>query len=292
MPSCARCVTLWPAAIAPSNCSCAFSTRRSRVSLPERGANSTPSAAPTPAPTANAETDSVQLCFAVMVPSIFRASYRVLNFDLRSGSLVLEEKLRGGAASEPPLPSKLRPAARSCVARALILCLDVSGRFTCGGNILGVGNLHDFFGAFDRFRAVAVHGQQDAALLYASFIALGLIFRDAEADQRAGESANGAADTDASQGSHNRASRDEWTDARYGQRANSSQQTQRAAQDRAGACSSCRTFRCFCRFFSPNLPGSEIFRKQRRNLARGESGSNQRVGGVIRARQSWINYAD
>jgi hypothetical protein len=82
------------------------------------------------------------------------------------------------------------------VARALIICLDVSGRFARGGNILGAADLHDVFGAFYRFGAVAVHGEQDAAFLHTSFVALRFIFGNAQANQRAGEATDGATDTD------------------------------------------------------------------------------------------------
>src|SRR5271156_7123261 len=96
----------------------------------------------------------------------------------------------------------LGTAAGSGVARTLIVRFDVRGRFASGGNILGAGDLHDFLGAFHRFGRIAMHGQQNAALLHASFVTLRFILGDAEADQRTGESTDGAADTDARESRH------------------------------------------------------------------------------------------
>src|ERR1700677_385968 len=208
MPSCARCVNLWPAAIAPSRCSCALSTRYSRVSLPERGAKSMPSAAPTPTPTANAEIDSLQLCFAVIKSSVFRLGFAAANPNFRSVSPLSQEKRRGSAELRAPSPGKLFHAAGSGATRAPVIRFEVGGRFARRGNILGAGGLHDLLGALDRLGAVAMHGQQNAALLHASFVALRFIFGNSHADQRPCAATDGATHTDSRYCSHDWSSSD------------------------------------------------------------------------------------
>src|SRR5689334_18984032 len=55
----------------------------------------------------------------------------------------------------------------------------IRGRFAGGRNILGTGSLHDVLGDAHVVGSRAVHGKQNAALLDASLITLGLIFGDA-----------------------------------------------------------------------------------------------------------------
>src|SRR5271170_3764575 len=124
------------------------------------------------------------------------------------------------------------------------------------------------------------------------FVTLRFVLRDAEADQCASESADGAADTDARQCGHDRSSSDERAYARDRQCADSSEQAERAAEHSAGTCSGGRALRCFGGFFGSNLPGPKIFREQGGYIARGKSGANERVGGVIGARQRGINPED
>src|SRR6202041_3363250 len=114
----------------------------------------------------------------------------------------------------------------------------------------------------------------------------------AEADQRTGESTDGASDTDARESRHDRTGSDERADARNGQRADSSEQAERAAKHRAGACSGGSAFRRFGGFGSADLPGAEIFGEQRGNIAGRKSGSNQRVSGMIRAGKRGVNSED
>ena len=58
---------------------------------------------------------------------------------------------------------------------------------------------------------------ESASVLHVPFVAFGLIFWDAHADQRANKSAHGAADTKACQPSHDGTRSDQGSDPRYGQ---------------------------------------------------------------------------
>src|SRR5580692_668478 len=133
-------------------------------------------------------------------------------------------------------PEARRPASPALFFAALIFVraigsLAIRVRYACsfhvgrglagGGNILGVCDLHDVLGALDLIRSVAVDGKQDAAVLDASFVALGFVFRNTHSDQSAGETTDRAADAETCERRHDRASRDERAYAGNCKRANS-----------------------------------------------------------------------
>jgi hypothetical protein len=66
----------------------------------------------------------------------------------------------------------------------MIGCLCVNRRFSCGGDFLAARGLENFLGSHDFPRRVAMHGDEDTALLQMAFVSLRFKFRDAQADQR------------------------------------------------------------------------------------------------------------
>src|SRR5579864_5717330 len=75
----------------------------------------------------------------------------------------------------------------------------VSRSFPSRGNIFGARLLQDLLRALHPFGVVAVDRQQDSARLDAPFVALGFVFRNTHADQRADHSPDSPASTSAGQ---------------------------------------------------------------------------------------------
>ena len=78
-----------------------------------------------------------------------------------------------------------------------------------------------------------------------AFIAFGFEFRNAQADQPAGDTAGGRSDGRPTERGHNRSRRDERADSGNGQGADPDNPAQRPADDAAGARARDRAFRSF-----------------------------------------------
>src|SRR5438309_5245055 len=82
-----------------------------------------------------------------------------------------------------------------------------------------------------------MHRQQNSTVSYSSFVAFGLVFRDADADQRAGEAADRTARAYSAQGGDDRAGGYERTDSGNGQGADALEPAEGTADNRARTCS-------------------------------------------------------
>src|SRR5580658_546733 len=265
MPSCARSVNAWPDAIAPSQPSWARSITRSRVSLPDRGAKSTPRAAPIPSPTANAETDPAHFILPLTMSSVSLAvRCPLFTIDLSSYRSFIDGKVRRKLEIELP-PRKLSAAARSCMADLLIVGLDVRRRLTGRGDILRICVLQDFLGTFDFVGGITVNREKNAALLQPSFVTLRFILRNSQADERAGDSANGSSNSEPGESRHDWASRYKRTKPRDREHPYAREQTKCPAKNRTGASARCRTFGSLGRFFGRDWLRTEIIGEQSRN---------------------------
>ena len=105
------------------------------------------------------------------------------------------------------------------------------GRFSGGRNVLSAGALQDFLGPVDFFRGIAMDGKENSAPLQAPFITLRFIFGYSHPDQCAREAADGPADSNPRQGSHDWPCCDEGADAGNRKSADSGKQSQSPAQD-------------------------------------------------------------
>src|SRR5580700_9264379 len=92
----------------------------------------------------------------------------------------------------PPfrLLQKLPAEVRHSIVKTLIGLGRIDRRFTGGRDVFRAGVLQGVFRSLDFIRRVAVNRKQDRAFLKVTFVALGLIFRNAQADERSGESAD------------------------------------------------------------------------------------------------------
>src|ERR1017187_5315217 len=63
-------------------------------------------------------------------------------------------------------------SARRLTGHVTICCLSINGGFSRGGNILCARRLQDFLGTLDLLTRVAMHGEENSALLQLAFISL------------------------------------------------------------------------------------------------------------------------
>ena len=124
-----------------------------------------------------------------------------------------------------------------------------------GGDVLGVGFLEDFLGGFHFVGIVRMDGDQDVAFPYLPFIAFGLVFGNAQADESAGHTANSTTDRRATQCGNNWPGSYEWTGSRNGESANAGKPAQRTAQHGPTACAGSGTFGRFGGFFVRKVAG-------------------------------------
>src|ERR1700720_3533760 len=99
--------------------------------------------------------------------------------------------------------------------------------------------------ASDLLRGVAVDGEEHAALFDASFVALRFVLGYTQSHEGANQTADRAADSEASQTGHDRARCDERTDSGNRENADPGQQAQRSSDRSAGGNSGGGTFRRF-----------------------------------------------
>src|SRR5580700_4748692 len=181
------------------------------------------------------------------------------------------------------LPSS--PANRNWLFRVSVIALGFPG----GGNVTRAGPFENLLRELRPFRIVRVDGDEDSSVLYQPFIALGLIFGDSHADQRARQSTQRAADSDAAQRGHNRASRNEGPKPRNSQKAHSEQPAQCASDDRAGCGSSSCSLGSLCALHKREVLCPHILREQHRNIRFAEPGRLHFRQGAFRAVRVRIN---
>src|ERR1700723_2251122 len=95
-------------------------------------------------------------------------------------------------------------------------------------NIFCARSLQNFLRALDVVRGVAVHRKQNPALLQAAFISLGLELGNTHTDECSRESTHCTSDTEPGKSCHDRACRDERSETRDCQQADSCENTERA----------------------------------------------------------------
>src|SRR6185503_8512454 len=123
---------------------------------------------------------------------------------------------------------------------ALLLGDLVDGRLLAGSlagrrDVLGTGALEDGLCPLRLLRAVGVDGEENATILDASLVTLGLVLGDAHADQGAGQAADRAAHSRPCEGGHDRAGGDERPKPRDRQRADAGEPAEAAADHRSGS---------------------------------------------------------
>src|SRR5580704_14812154 len=148
-----------------------------RKSSPDFGANSIPTAAPTAIPSAKSE---------IVSGHRFRLLIGLLHFcgGLKSQSSILfsaTKKPEGGHLAF--LRQKSPPEVRHGIVKTLIGLCGIDRRFTGRGNVFRTGLLQCVFRSLDFIGSVAMNRKQDRAFLKMTFVALGFIFRNAQADQ-------------------------------------------------------------------------------------------------------------
>src|ERR1700688_2664818 len=115
-----------------------------------------------------------------------------------------------------------------------------------------------------------MHGKQNTAFFYASFISLGFVFRDAHSDERACKAADNSARTRARKSCHDRAGGDERTEAWNRQRSDADKPAQSPANHRSGSCSGGGPFGGLGGLFVSKILGSLILGKQNRDIGAAE----------------------
>ena len=167
---------------------------------------------------------------------------------------ILQEEKEETSNRLPPFG--LASSGRSLAGHVTICCLGIDRGFSRGGNILSARGLQHFLGALDFLTCVAMHGEENSALLQAAFVSLCFKFRDTHADQGAGNSAHCSSNAQPRQPCHDRTCGYEWTEPRNRQQTNTCQQTERATNYASCGHAYCRTFGRFRRLFRAHVLGA------------------------------------
>jgi hypothetical protein len=116
------------------------------------------------------------------------------------------------------------PGFEVCFPTLFVRVLAFRHRFLArGGNIFGSEAFEDFLGAFGLFVRLGMHGDQNSSLTKPAFIAFGLVFRNSHSHERADDAAGRGSNGSAAERGHDRARRNEGSDAGNGERANAGQ---------------------------------------------------------------------
>ena len=108
------------------------------------------------------------------------------------------------------------------------------GGLAGGGDVFAFLLFVDFLGAFDFVVGIGGDGDEVVPGPEFAFVDACFDFGNAEADQAADDSSRSRADGGAAECSHDGAGRDEWADARDGERANADEEADDAARNSAG----------------------------------------------------------
>lgn len=115
----------------------------------------------------------------------------------------------------------------------------------------------------------------------AVFIALGLVFRDAKADERTRDPAYGGSGRGSAQGGQKGACRDQWTDAGDGESADTGKQSQGSSQDGSTGGSRRAAFRSLGVLLMGKLPGAFLIREKDGYVIEREAGLLQAVNDLV-----------
>src|ERR1022692_3387914 len=180
--------------------------------------------------------------------------------------------LRRRTPSTDPLPSKFRSR-----------CHNVPTTKHRERNFEGKGSVEGVV------RGVTMYRQQNTALFDSAFVPLGLILRHAHTDECADQSADRAANSQAGQGSHNRAGRNERTEARNRQCADTDQQSQGAAHYAPGSHASGRSLGRLRVLLMSELLRALVVGQEHRNVVVREPRRDDLVDGVFRLSVAFVN---
>src|ERR1039457_1323018 len=122
-----------------------------------------------------------------------------------------------------------------------------------------------------------------------SFIPLVLILRHAHTDECADQSADRAANSQAGQGSHNRTGRNERTEARNRQCADTDQQSQGAAHYAPGSHASRSALGRLRALLMSDLLRALVVRQEHRNVVIREPCRNDLIDGLFRLSAAFVN---
>src|ERR1700674_2334666 len=100
--------------------------------------------------------------------------------------------------------------ASSLTGNVMIGCLRINRGFSRGGDFLAARGLDNFLGTHDFPGRIAMHGEKNTALLQVAFVSLCFEFRDAHADQRAGNPAHSPPNAKSRQPCHDGTCGYEW----------------------------------------------------------------------------------
>jgi hypothetical protein len=139
-----------------------------------------------------------------------------------------------------------------------LFAVDFAGR----RDVLRPGAFQDCLGPFHLVRCVRVNGEQNSSILNSAFISFGLVFGNADPNQRPSETTDRAADARSRQCSHNRSGSDKWPKAGNRQGSDTYEPSQSPTQNcpRSGAGGSTfGRFRAFswAKAFVPSFCGNK-----------------------------------
>src|ERR1017187_9634445 len=163
-------------------------------------------------------------------------------------------------------------SARRLTGHVTICCLSINGGFSRGGNILCARRLQDFLGTLDLLTRVAMHGEENSALLQAAFISLCFELGKPRPAKAAGSPPPAPPSAPPRQSCHDRTRGDEWAEARNRQKTNTCQQAERATNYATGGHACCRTLGRFRSLFRAHVFGAaETLRQQYGNIGSRET---------------------
>ena len=122
-----------------------------------------------------------------------------------------------------------------------------------------------------------MHGDEDAAILDAAFVALGLVLGNAHADECSDEAADCSANAETRECAHDGTRSDERTDAGDRERADAGEKTERAADDTADAYAGRGAFRRLGVLLGRELTRAVIVGHEDGDVLIGETGRDETV---------------
>ncbi len=150
----------------------------------------------------------------------------------------------------------------------------VRAGFPGRGDVHGSSSFEYLLAALHPIGVIAMHGEQSTAFLHHAFVALGFVFWNAHAYQRANQPAHYSTGADPGQRAHNWARGDERSEARNSQGANPRQYAQCAAYRGPRACAGGGAFGRFSVLLVGEILCAHVARQQDRDILGAEALSN------------------
>lgn len=163
-------------------------------------------------------------------------------------------------------------------------------RVSSGGNgllaghadVTGFGAFEDVLGSGDVARILGVNRDEHIALTQLVLVATRLDFRNAQTDEAAGETADRGADGGAAESRHDRARRDERTDAGDGQGPNARKPAEGSPNQATNAGTGGGAFRSLGVHFVGKIAAGAVICEQGRDIVAGETSRPQIIDNEFR----------